>query len=34
LAGCGTPDSQIAKRSTGYLETRHAELTQRIKDVS
>jgi hypothetical protein len=32
LAGCGTPDSQIAKHSTGYLETRHAELTQRIKD--
>jgi hypothetical protein len=32
LAGCGTPDSQIAKRSTEYLETRHAELTQRIKD--
>jgi hypothetical protein len=32
LAGCGTPDSQIAKHSTGVLERRHAELTQRIKD--
>ena len=32
LAGCGTPDSQIAKRSTADLERRHAELTQRIKD--
>jgi hypothetical protein len=32
LAGCATPDSQIAKRSTADLERRHAELTQRIKD--
>jgi len=32
LAGCGTPDSQITKHSTGVLERRHAELTQRIKD--
>jgi hypothetical protein len=32
LAGCGTPDRQIAKHSTGVLERRHAELTQRIKD--
>jgi hypothetical protein len=32
LAGCGTPDSHIAKHSTGGLERRHAELTQRIKD--
>ena len=32
LAGCATPDSQIAKRSTEDLERRHAELTQRIKD--
>jgi hypothetical protein len=31
-AGCGTPDSQIAKHPTGVLERRHAELTQRIKD--
>src|SRR5437016_2767959 len=32
LAGCATPDSQLAKRSTEDLERRHAELTQRIKD--
>lgn len=32
LVGCGTPDSQIAKHSTGVLERRLAELTQRIKD--
>jgi hypothetical protein len=32
LVGCGTPDSQIAKHSTGVLERRHAKLTQRIKD--
>jgi hypothetical protein len=31
-AGCGTPDSQIAKHPTGVLERRHADLTQRIKD--
>jgi hypothetical protein len=32
LAGCATPDSQLAKRSTEDLQRRHAELTQRIKD--
>jgi hypothetical protein len=31
LAGCATPVSQLAKRSTEDLERRHAELTQRIK---
>jgi hypothetical protein len=32
LAGCATPDSQLAKHSTEDLERRHAELTRRIKD--
>jgi hypothetical protein len=32
LAGCATPDSHLGKRSTEDLESRHAELTQRIKD--
>jgi hypothetical protein len=32
LAGCGTPDCQVAKHSIGVLERRHAELTQRVKD--
>jgi len=32
LAGCATPDGQLAKDSTEDLERRHAELTQRIKD--
>jgi len=32
LAGCATPDSQLAKHSTEDLQRRHAELTQRIKD--
>ena len=32
LAGCASPNSQIAKRSTEDLARRHAELTRRIKD--
>ena len=32
MTGCGTPDKHIARRSTGVLQARHAELTQRIKD--
>jgi hypothetical protein len=32
LAGCATPDSQLAKHSPKDLQRRHAELTQRIMD--
>ena len=32
LAGCATPNDQLAKQSTGDLQRRHTELTQRIKD--
>jgi hypothetical protein len=32
LAGCGTPDKHIAEHSTGVLQQRHAELSDRIKN--